>query len=330
MARASGVGDSGSCNIDAACDASWKNRSNAVAKMIYTSGAYSYLCSGTLLNDATSSRTPYFLTANHCISSQSVASTLNTYWFYRSSSCNSGQLSPVYQALSTGATLLYHGSDTDSSFLRLNSTPPGGVTYSGWTTVAPTKTIAATGLHHPKGDLLKISYGSITDFLNCTTPNLDGSFNCSSSVTGNYVDIRYTSGTTEGGSSGSGIFLNDSQHLFGQLYGGNSTCSNLSGSNIYGRFDRAYSVGNLGQWLNASGTTSIIRTGSGTIRSAPEGINCGSVCAHDFTQGSKVTLVAIPQPGRRFLGWSGACTGKIAACILRVNGPLNVQANFSP
>jgi hypothetical protein len=40
--------------------------------------------------------------------------------------------------------------------------------------------------------------------------------------------------------------------LFGQLYGGSSSCTNPSGSNIYGRFDKAYAAGNLGQWLNAS------------------------------------------------------------------------------
>ena len=212
--RATGIGASGSCNNDVSCDLNWADRSNAVARMIYTSGVYSYLCSGTLLNDAANSGTPYFLTANHCISTQSEASSLNTYWFYRSAACNSGILNASYRTLSTGAALLYQSANTDTSFLRLNSAPPGGVTFAGWTTAAPTLTAASTGIHHPSGDLQKISYGSLTGFLNCTAPTSTGSFSCSSSSTGNYANIRYTSGTTEGGSSGSGVFLNGGKAKF--------------------------------------------------------------------------------------------------------------------
>src|SRR3989344_3743553 len=56
-------------------------------------GANTYLCTGTLLNDSRSSGTPYFLTANHCISKQSEAASLQTDWFFRSPTCNSRTLS---------------------------------------------------------------------------------------------------------------------------------------------------------------------------------------------------------------------------------------------
>ena len=81
------IGDAASCEIDATCYSDWSPESNATAKMSYvdTDGG-SYTCTGTLLNDRTSSWTPYFLSANHCISKQTVASTLTTYWFYRSAS----------------------------------------------------------------------------------------------------------------------------------------------------------------------------------------------------------------------------------------------------
>src|SRR5437868_5756432 len=65
-----------SCNNDATCYASTYPELNAVARMVFTSGGSSYLCTGTLLADKDTSTTiPYFLSANHCISSQSVAST---------------------------------------------------------------------------------------------------------------------------------------------------------------------------------------------------------------------------------------------------------------
>ena len=93
---------------------------------------YSYLCTGTLLNDMASSGTPYFLSAQHCISQQTVASTLQTYWFYRSTSCNSSVLNAGNVTLTGGATLLYSSVNTDTSFMRLSNTPPAGATYRTW------------------------------------------------------------------------------------------------------------------------------------------------------------------------------------------------------
>ncbi|WP_289240874.1 hypothetical protein [Delftia sp.] len=61
--------------------------------MFYVQNGQGYVCSGTLINDKAGSGTPYFLTANHCISTQTVASTLETSWFYRTPSCNSRTLS---------------------------------------------------------------------------------------------------------------------------------------------------------------------------------------------------------------------------------------------
>jgi len=63
---------------------------NAVARIIFTRDGSSYACSGTLVADTdTASVVPYFLTANHCISTQTSASTMQSYWFYRSSACGS-------------------------------------------------------------------------------------------------------------------------------------------------------------------------------------------------------------------------------------------------
>ncbi|MGP4763377.1 hypothetical protein ACTXP8_26740, partial [Klebsiella pneumoniae] len=79
-----------------------------------------YVCSGTLINDKAGSGTPYFITANHCISTQTVASTLETSWFYRTPSCNSRTLSSASRTLRNCATLLYATATYDGSLLRLN------------------------------------------------------------------------------------------------------------------------------------------------------------------------------------------------------------------
>src|SRR5258708_1784186 len=111
------------CEIDAMCQVgTWGTQMNAVARMIFTEpGVGSFLCTGTLLADQDpNTSVPYFLSANHCISSSAAASSLETYWFYRSSACNSGVLGSSMVHQTGGATLLYANANTDTSFMRLN------------------------------------------------------------------------------------------------------------------------------------------------------------------------------------------------------------------
>ncbi|MFZ4438402.1 MAG: InlB B-repeat-containing protein [Syntrophales bacterium] len=329
------IGAAESCEIDATCYPDWVSEGNATAKMSFVDGSSSYLCTGTLLNDTASTGTPYFLSANHCISKQTVASTLQTYWFYRSASCNSGTLNPGNKTLTGGATLLYPSSLTDTSFMKLNSTPPAGAKYAGWDSSAPALATAVTGVHHPVGDLQKISFGSIQSFADCTSPD-PLNFTCSSSTqtSAEYLNITYTSGIVEGGSSGSGLFKTSgsSHYLIGQLYGGSASCSNPGGTNYYGRFDVAYNAA-LHQWLNAGSTFSLSISkpgnGSGTVTSAPSGISCGTTCSAPFTAGTSVTLTATPAAGSTFTGWSGACSGAGSTCSLVMNADNSVTATFS-
>jgi hypothetical protein len=46
-------------------------------------------------------------------------------------------------------------------------------------------------------------------------------------------------------------------------------------------------------------------TGSGTVTSTPEGINCGSDCSESYSNNTQVTLVAMSDVGSAFAGWSG-------------------------
>jgi hypothetical protein len=49
---------------------------NAVAHIQFVDGFYLYACSGGLVNNTSGDKTPYFMTANHCLSTNSVASTM--------------------------------------------------------------------------------------------------------------------------------------------------------------------------------------------------------------------------------------------------------------
>ncbi|WP_394787384.1 serine protease [Rhodoferax sp.] len=329
------IGQSASCEVNVACNTSYSSESNSVARMVFvgTDGG-SYVCSGALVNDTNSSGTPYFLSANHCISKQSEASTLQTYWFYRANTCAGTTLNPSYQIRSGGASLLYASSVTDTSFMLLVSAPPTGVTYAGWSVAAPTLGAAAVGLHHPEGDLQKVSTGTVSTFQDCTALDpVTNSFSCSTSTqsVGKFLNATFSSGSTEAGSSGSPLFQGSSHYLVGQLFGGSASCSNPSGSNIYGRFDVAYNTA-LSQWLNSSSASLSVTTlgnGTGTVTSSPAGISCGATCATPFPIGTAVTVTATPASGATFTGWGGACSGTSNSCSLTMSVARAITATFT-
>lgn len=330
------IGQSAPCEIDAMCSGP-TNQMNAVAEMIFSDAGGSYLCTGTLLADQDSSTNyPYFLTANHCINTQTAASSLVTFWFYRSTFCNSGTPG-AYQQLTGGATLLYHSQSTDptytdTSFMQLANTPPQGTYYAGWYANSPTGVGATvTGLHHPVGDLLKISGGSVNGYTACGAP-VNGSFSCSATSSSassayGFYEIPWSSGITEPGSSGSGLF-NSSGYVVGQLYGGGGNCT-TGGDDAYGRFDLAYNNA-LKTWLSPPLALNISKsgTGTGTVTSSPGAISCGSTCSATFAFGSSVSLAAAPSAGSTFTGWGGACSGT-GACTVAMNSPQSVSASFA-
>lgn len=68
-------------------------------------------------------------------------------------------------------------------------------------------------------------------------------------------------------------------------------------------------------------------TGSGTVTSTPEGIDCGDDCAESLPPGTLVTLTPEAAPLYRFAGWDGACSG-YEACELEMNASATVTATF--
>ncbi|MGM0438928.1 MAG: InlB B-repeat-containing protein [Patescibacteria group bacterium] len=67
--------------------------------------------------------------------------------------------------------------------------------------------------------------------------------------------------------------------------------------------------------------------GEGVILSNPAGINCGSQCRFEFTEGEKVILTAEEDSGSNFEEWTGACSGS-DDCVLNLNKSEEVIARF--
>lgn len=243
------IGSSGSCNLNATCVLDDINaESRAVAKMVFDDGSHVYLCTGTLLNGASSNpNNPYFITANHCINTQAEASTLETYWFFRAASCGSpNSADGGMKVLGGGAQLLGTSAGYDTSLLQLKSLPPAGAVYAGsyWGTLGIGD--GTLGVHHPSGDLQKYSVGSITGYATCNG-NSSGNCDLDNDSSRPLYRVGWSKGTTEGGSSGSGLFVRDkasgTRYLVGVLHGGNASCSNQGGFDAYGRFDQVYAAG---------------------------------------------------------------------------------------
>ena len=261
------IGESQSCNVDTACrvgelGTNFVSAKNAVAHMNFViAGEGTFICTGTLLADTVAStQIPYFYSANHCIDNQTVASTLNTFWKYEATACRSGVVAADVVQLVNGATLLYSDPDTsasdkpingtDGALLRLIDTPPAGAEFAGWDSAPLAGSSNIIGIHHPMGDVKKVSSGKQMSV-------------------GTYQNVvAWLSGTTEGGSSGSGLFTADASgyHLRGGLYGGSALCSN-SGStantdnrDYYSRFDVIFP--HISQWLAPAPPTRIRVNGS--------------------------------------------------------------------
>ncbi|MBL8309468.1 MAG: hypothetical protein JNL19_03500 [Burkholderiales bacterium] len=239
------IGSSESCNVDVACVASPSaallNIAKATAKMAFTDSATggSYLCTGTLINS--SSGANYFYTAAHCISTQASASTLNTYWFFDAVACNS-TATPPYQLLTGGANLLVTDPTMDVTLLELRSSPPSGAFRAGWNaTVVPTGTVVVD-VHHPSGDLKKFSQGTMLGY--AQGPEAYGSELRFQYQRDSFITVRWTNGTTEGGSSGSGAFTYNATggyyELRGGLEGGGASCSSPNGIDRFSRMDLVF------------------------------------------------------------------------------------------
>jgi lysyl endopeptidase len=72
---------SGECNIDVACDEAdpWRSQIRSVGGYTLNRGMDALWCTGTLMNNTARDKTPYFLTAEHCVWTPSQASSMVFY-----------------------------------------------------------------------------------------------------------------------------------------------------------------------------------------------------------------------------------------------------------
>jgi len=111
----------------------------AIAYMIfYREGEWKACTGGLMANTRNDTSKQYFLSAEHCINSQTQANTLECVWRYQTTSCDLQYVHGFnYDHLprTRGATLLASDRRGDYGFLRLSESPPAGSIYLGWNSV---------------------------------------------------------------------------------------------------------------------------------------------------------------------------------------------------
>ena len=248
----SGEGASGVCNVNVNCPegADMQDVKKGIAQIVVVVNGMIGSCSGTLVNNTSEDWRPLIMTAYHCTFAKSplTGKVMNAteedfrqwvfnFHFERPECANNQWVGEKAYSISGAKRLaavpMDHGSDA-LLVETLNPIPDYyGVYYNGWDrsgTLEPT----AKGLHHPRGDVMKIS--TITEPLkNGTWLTDDNAGARDAHFAVRYAKTKNGHCVTEGGSSGSGLF-NSQGLLIGTLSGGAAECDKgINALNMYGK-----------------------------------------------------------------------------------------------
>lgn len=214
----------GSCNTDVACESVFGNEERAVVRLL-SNGA---LCTGAMLNNSANDGRPYMMTAFHCGAMNNAI----LYFNYQRSGCNSGTSSLT----STASGTSLKASNKKQDFRLTEVTGPINPAFNhymlGWdrSSSAPASAVC---IHHPSGDVKKISFENNPCGVNSTrwvVTQWDAAPSAPNNV-----------GVTEGGSSGSPLMNQSDGRFRGQLWGGAAYCG-YPFNDSYGRFDQAWAA----------------------------------------------------------------------------------------
>lgn len=281
------INESDPCEINVNCSPvgdNWQDEKRGVARIYVVEPAGAGWCSGSLVNNTAQDCKPYMLTALHCgVNSTSANFNVWKFFFkYEVTGCvNPTSVGTLATNVITGsvkkADANDNGGDSGSDFLlvQMGTTANETVTinklkntgfnayWNGWD-ANNTATTGGVGIHHPAGDIKKIS-----TFNGTTTSSTYGG-----QVSGTHWRLTWSSntnghGVTEGGSSGSPIFNNSSGRIIGTLTGGSSYCNALNSPDLYGKMSYHWtsngtqSIYQLKPFLDPTNSGLMVLNGSG-------------------------------------------------------------------
>ena len=330
--------DAADHHLDVSCYPKWSNSAAGVAQILFETGeGRTSACSGTLLNNSQEDRTPYFLTAAHCVDSEAEARSVTAFWNYQTQMCNGDHPTRPSLERTVGASLLSTlGSgfidgtgnpDGDMTLLRLEGDLPDDVVFQGWDADPQPAGTEVAGIHHPGNDdwgvFKRISFGQITS---------DTTSGGVSADTHAFVSWHPGQGYAEPGSSGSALFSSPGT-VVGALSFGNTVEENTdsTGRGAYTHFSvfyphisqfvdpppsQSFSIPDRGgQSITSSGTGETVRVGYGGIRADAGSSTPSGIAIFQFRDSEGVLISEAGVPAARPVR-----EGRIFA---EVNGPVN-------
>ena len=259
-----GFGDAAACNVNINCPEGddWQDHKRGVVRILRVFDEGMGWCSGSLINNTAEDETPYILSAYHCY--DGFTPQLDVWRFdfnYETGGCTNPVSEPTYNSM-LGCIYRSGWSDTDFLLLELQSNVPSAYNarFNGWNRTLLHLPDTSTIIHHPRGDIKKISQDQEEATIH---PN---SINWSNGVTtppNHHYEVNFDFGTHEDGSSGSSL-LDENGHIIGQLHGGNSSCFLFQA--FFGRFSLSWDEGpteadRLMEWLDPLQTNQLILDG---------------------------------------------------------------------
>ncbi|MCR9090557.1 trypsin-like peptidase domain-containing protein [Algiphilus sp.] len=228
-------GESQSCNIDVACPQgdAWRQQIRSVVGLTFRVGTEGAFCTGNLTNNTRQDGAPLVLTAHHCLLRANNAGTVVAYWNFEREACFCGQPRDLTES-DNGAQLLSTHELSDHTVILLDDRPSLAVNafYTGWDATGDPVNEGAS-IHHPSGDVKKISL--FTEPLTKRGIEIDRQ-------NAEVWQVIWRQGTTEQGSSGSGIW-NANGRMVGVLFGGRASCSTQEEPDFYGRLEVGWDGG---------------------------------------------------------------------------------------
>ncbi len=214
--------------VNVACHPEWLDSAEAVCMLatLNSMGRVVGYCTGALLNREPGDGSPLLMTANHC---DPTGSATVFVWGYRSATCNAPDPDPNTFDKSAGAYLLRSDPDSDWNLLGL-AEPPFSSSYLGWDAGFWGSFSDGNGIHHANRLPQKVSLGYNEGALYTEFCDSNGQ-NC---FWAHVWGVRWTTGSTTGGASGSPV-LDSDRKVRGTLTGG-FNCD----VGYYGRFAHAY------------------------------------------------------------------------------------------
>jgi lysyl endopeptidase len=216
-------GESLACEINVNCPqgANLQNQKRGVVRILLVVEGGMGWCSGSLIQNTKLDGKPYVLSAYHCADGYTPIYNLWTFYFnYETAGCTNPTTEPATQSLQ-GCVARAGSNATDFILFELNQRVPTNYNayFNGWNRDSSNLTTKSTIIHHPKGDIKKISVDNDAPIVSNATTNWTSTVAPTTTLPRSHLVFIPDEGTSEAGSSGA-PFFDANGRIIAQNHGG--------------------------------------------------------------------------------------------------------------